>query len=67
MDDCAIASRSEVDHLAHRRGIFIASHDDGAGLDLPRVTGLIEEGPDVTGIVFIIEVRGDVRAAVTGR
>jgi hypothetical protein len=56
MDDDAVARRSEVDHLAHRCGIFVPSHNDGAGLDLPGVTGLIEEGPDVAGLVFIVEV-----------
>lgn len=54
--------RSEVDHLAHRRGTFVPGYDDGARLDLCRVTGLIEEGPDVARIVFVVKVRGDVHA-----
>ena len=56
MDDDAVVRRSEVDHLAHRRGIFVPGHDDGARLDLPWATGLIKEGPDVAGLVFVIEV-----------
>ena len=56
MDDSAVARWREVDHLAHRRGILIPGNDDGAWLDLSGVTGLIEEGPDVAGFVFIVEV-----------
>ena len=42
-----VARRREVDHLVHRRGIFVPGHDDDARLDLPGVTSLIEEGPNV--------------------
>jgi hypothetical protein len=41
---------------------LIPGNDDGAWFDLPGVAGLIEEGPDVAGLVFIIEVCGDVHA-----
>jgi len=60
VDDGAVARGSEVDHLAHRRGVFVSGDDEGAGLDLLRVAGLIKEGPDIAGLVFIIEVCGDV-------
>ena len=42
----AVARGREVDHLAHCSGILIPGNDDCARLDLPGVTGLIEEGPD---------------------
>jgi len=62
VDDRAVARWSEVHHFANRRGVFVSGHDDGAGLDLPRVAGLVEEAPDIAGLVFIIEVRGNVDA-----
>ena len=62
VDDDAIARGSEIDHFAHRRGVFVSGDDEGARLDLPRVASLVKEGPDVAGIVFVVEVRGDVHA-----
>jgi hypothetical protein len=51
---------------------FITSHTaavssspttgNGARLDLYRIASLIEEGPDVAGLVFIIEIGCDVHA-----
>src|SRR5579864_3680415 len=62
VDDRAVARWSEVHNLANRRGVFVPGHDDGAGLDLPRVAGFIEEGPYAAGTVFIVEIRNDVYA-----
>ncbi len=50
MDDGAVARRSEVDHLAHRRGIFVPGHDDGAGLDL--MLRALQAGPPGRGLLF---------------
>jgi hypothetical protein len=62
VDDGAIARRSDVDHFAHRRGVFVAGDDEGAGLYLLWIAGLVEEGPEVARFVFIVEVCGDVDA-----
>jgi hypothetical protein len=43
-------------------GFLVADNDDGTGPDLGRVARLVEEGPDVTGVVFVVAVRGDVHA-----
>jgi hypothetical protein len=46
---------------------LIPGHDDGAGLDLPGVTGLIKEGPDVAGLVFGQHLADAVALAFTDR
>jgi hypothetical protein len=51
VDDGAVARWREIDHLAHGCGILIPGHDDGARLDLSRVASLIEDGPEVAGLV----------------
>jgi hypothetical protein len=55
VDDGAVACRSKVDHFADRRRVLVPGHDDGAGLDVPGVAGLVEKGPDVAGLVFVVE------------
>jgi hypothetical protein len=50
----------EVDHLTDSGGVFVTGDHEGAGLDLAGIAGLVEEGPDVAGFVFVVEVGGDV-------
>lgn len=47
MHDHAIARRHEVDDLAHRGGFLVTGDNKSPGMDLGRIMGLIEEGPDV--------------------
>ena len=60
VDDGAVACGHEVDYLAHGGGFLVAGDDKCSWVDLAEVSGLVEEGPDVAGLVFVIEVGGDV-------
>jgi hypothetical protein len=56
MGDRAVAGGHEVDHLAHRGGFLVAGHDKDTRGDLARVAGLVEEGPDIAGLVLVVEI-----------
>jgi Phage integrase, N-terminal SAM-like domain len=60
VNDSAVAGRDKVDDLADRRGVLVARHDQGARRDLGRVSGLVQERPQVTGVVLVIEVSSDI-------
>jgi len=38
---------------------------ESAGPDLARVACLVKEGPGIAGVVFIVEIRGDVHQTRT--
>jgi hypothetical protein len=42
----------EVDNLADGGGVLVSGNDEGAGLDLARVAGLVQEGPEVAGLIL---------------
>ena len=56
MHDHAIARRHEVHDLAHRRSFLITSDHKSSRADLARITGLIKEGPDVAGLILVVQV-----------
>ena len=60
MHDHAIARRHEVDDLAHRGGFLVTGDNKSPRMDLGRIAGLIEEGPDVAGLVLIVQVSRDI-------
>src|ERR1022692_2739693 len=60
MDDRAVTCRREVDHLADGGGFLVTGDDEGTRRDLARIASLIEEGPDIARLVFVVEVGGDV-------
>src|SRR5487761_102275 len=60
VNDSAVAGRDKVDDLADRRGVLVTCHDQGARRDLGRVSGLIQERPQVTGVILVVEVSGDI-------
>src|ERR1700730_11935379 len=66
VNDRAIACGREVDDLADGSGVFVSGDDQGAWRDLGGVAGLVEEGPEVTGLTLIVEVGGDVDAVHPG-
>src|ERR1022692_4366474 len=60
VNDRAVTRRREIDHLAQSGSILAAGDNENPGLDLARVAGLVEEGPDVTSLVDVVEVSADV-------
>src|SRR5260370_15025125 len=62
VDDRAVACWRQIDYLAYRSGILITCDNQSPGLDLARVAGLVEEGPDVASVVLIVEVSANVHA-----
>src|ERR1022692_1648526 len=62
VDDGDVACRGEVDDLADGGGVGVAGDDERAGSYLGGVAGFVEEGPDVAGVVFVVEVSADVYA-----
>lgn len=58
------ASRAfgQVHHLGDRWGIGLTSDDYGTGLDEGRVARLVQVGPEVPGLVPVVEVTADVDA-----
>jgi hypothetical protein len=60
VDDRAVACGHEVDYLAHGGGFLVPRDDQGPRADLARVACLIEEGPDLAGLVLVVEVGGDI-------
>src|ERR1700692_230952 len=60
--DRAIVCGREVHDLADGGGVFVSGDDEGAWLDLGGLMGLVEEGPDVAGLIPVVEVSGDVDA-----
>ncbi len=66
MHDRAIAPGRKVDDLADSGGVLVSGDDEGAWLDLTGVASLVEEGPDVAGLILIVEVSGDVDAVHDG-
>jgi hypothetical protein len=59
MHDHAIARGHEVHDLAHRRSFLITSDHQSSRADLARITSLVEEGPDVAGLILVVQVSGD--------
>jgi len=45
----AIPCRHKIDDLADSGGVLVTGYDERAGRDLGRVSGLIQERPQVTG------------------
>lgn len=64
--DRAIACGREVDDQANGGGVFVSGDDEGAWLDLAGVMGLVEEGPDVAGLILVVEISGYVDAVHHG-
>ena len=60
MHDHAIARRHEVHDLAHRRSSLITSDHQSSRKDLASITSLVEECPDVAGLILIVQVSGDI-------
>ena len=60
MNDRAIARGNQVDDLAHGCGFLITGHDENSRGDPARVACLIEESPDITGLVLIIEISSNI-------
>jgi hypothetical protein len=60
--DRAVACGREVDDLADGGGVFVSGDDQGARRDLAGIAGLVEEGPEVAGLILVVEVSGDVDA-----
>jgi hypothetical protein len=50
-----------------RDGVFVSGDNKGAWHDLAGVAGLVEEGPEVAGLILVVEVSGDVDAVHHGR
>jgi hypothetical protein len=61
MNDRAVTGWHKVNDLAHRGRVLITGHHQRAWRDPGRVASLIQERPQVSGLVLVIEVRGDVR------
>jgi hypothetical protein len=62
----AIACGREVGDLADGGGVLVSGNGEGAGLDLARVAGLVQEGPEVADLIFVVEVSGDIDAVPHG-
>ncbi|MGH3686427.1 MAG: hypothetical protein ACRDRU_22525 [Pseudonocardiaceae bacterium] len=60
MNDRACRFVNEVNNLSDCWRFRITRDHDGTGHDDRRVARLIEERPDETGVVLIIEISGDV-------
>ncbi len=56
MNNDAITAGHKIDHLAHRSGILITGHNQGSRRNPSRITGLVQERPQITGLIFIIQV-----------
>jgi len=52
----------DIDNLGDGWRVAVTSYDDGSWLDERRVTRVMQESPNVTGLVLIHEVAGDVDA-----
>jgi hypothetical protein len=60
VNDGAVTCRDKINDLAHGGRVFVTGNDEGTWRYLGRVTGLIQERPQVTGLILIIEVSGDI-------
>src|SRR6266516_6155184 len=60
--DGAVAGGYEVDDLADGGGVLVTGDDKRAGNDALRVARLVEEGPDVAGVILVVQVGADVDA-----
>src|ERR1022692_4446294 len=66
VNDRAVTRRREIDHLVQGGSILAAGDNENPGLDLARVAGLVEEGPDVASLVCVVEVSADVHPVHIG-
>jgi hypothetical protein len=53
----AIARGRKVDNLAHGSSVFVSSDDEGTWRDLAGVAGLVQEGPEVAGLILVMAKR----------
>jgi hypothetical protein len=60
VDDLAGRLLDDVDDLGNGWGVGITGDDDGAGRHERRVARFVQEGPDEAGLVFVVQVGGDV-------
>jgi hypothetical protein len=60
MHDRAVTCGYKVDYLAHRSGFLVTGDNKSPGVDLTRITGFIEKGPDVACLVLIVQISGDI-------
>src|SRR6202050_121331 len=60
MDDRAVTCGNETDPLAPCSGFLVPGHHKDTRGDLARVAGLVKEGPDVAGLVLVVEIGSDI-------
>jgi len=52
----------DIDNLGDGWRVVVTSYDDGSRLDERRVTRVMQKSPNVTGLVLVHEVAGDIDA-----
>ncbi len=69
MNNDAITAGHKIDNLAHRGGVLITGHYQGTRRNLDRVTSLIQERSQITGLILIFRswLQRQLHAVANGR